>query len=69
MKQIELLEQKLKMMLDNIERIKEYKRSYEKVDYKPYKANVVGELKHRSVTLIQKITLVSKINTYEIWTK
>jgi len=67
MEQIEFLEAELKMMLDNIQRIKEYKGIHELEKWKPYNSNVVGELKHRGVSLKQRITLVSKITTRDLF--
>lgn len=67
MKQLELLEQELKMMLENIERIKQYKKDKQAEKWRPYQSNVIGELKHRSVSLKQRLTLVSKITTRELF--
>ena len=67
MKQLELLEQELKMMLENIERIKKYKKDKQDEKWRPYQSNVIGELKHRSVSLKQRLTLVSKITTSELF--
>lgn len=63
MKEIEMLEQELILMLDNINRLKEFKKSFKKGDWKPYNSNIVGELKHRGVALKQRLTLVSNITT------
>ena len=66
MEQLEFLEVELKMMLENIERIKKFKELYEgtKDSWKPSSSHVFGELKHRGIALKQRITLVSSLSTY-----
>lgn len=66
MREIELLESELKLMLDNIERLKKFKGQFKKGDWKPYNSAIVGELKHRGVALKQRLTIVSKIVTHEL---
>jgi protoheme ferro-lyase len=67
MKELELLEQELKSMLNNIDRIRDFKMEYENKKWKPYHSNVVGELKHRIVVLKQTLTRASKITTYNLF--
>ena len=67
MKQLELLEQELKMMLENIERVKKYQKDPENKVCKPYNSHVVGELKHRAVALKSRLTLVCNITTYDLF--
>jgi predicted nuclease with TOPRIM domain len=67
MKQLELLEQELKMVQENIQRIKEYQKDEQNKAYKPYNSHVVGELKHRLTALKQRITLVNGITTSDLW--
>lgn len=67
MKQLEYLEQELNMMLDNIERIKKYKDLQKDKNWEPSQSNVVGELKHRMVSLKHRMTLVSSINTSDLF--
>ena len=69
MEQLEFLEQELKMLQENIERVKEYKIANELQKWKPYHSNVIGELKHRCVSLKQRLTLVSKITTSDLFKK
>ena len=69
MEQLELLEQELKMLQENIERIKRFKNDEENKKYRPYHSNVVGEFKHRIVSLKQRLTLVSKITTSTLFVK
>ena len=69
MKQLELLEQELKMLQENIERIKRFKNDEENKKYRPCHSNVVGEFKHRIVALKQRLTLVSNITTRELFVK
>lgn len=66
-KQLDLLEQELKMMLENIERVKQYKKEQQAENWKPYQSAVIGELKHRSVSLKQRLTLISKITTSDLF--
>lgn len=67
MKQLELLEQELKMIQENIQRVKEYQQKEEHRKWKPYNSLVVGELKHRLTALKQRITLVSQITTTDLF--
>ena len=67
MKQLKLLEQELVMLQENINRVKEFKKEHEKCQYTPYQSNVVGELKHRMVSLKQRLTLVSSITTRNLF--
>ena len=67
MEQLELLEVELKMIQDNIKRIREFQKLYENEKWKPHQSNVVGELKHRVVVLKQRLTLVSKITTRDLF--
>lgn len=65
MKQIELLEQEMKLMLENIERLKAYQK--DKTNSNNYTSHVVGEFKHRAVALKQRLTLAAKINTHDLF--
>jgi hypothetical protein len=67
MEQLEFLEQELKMMLENIERIKRYKEKESLNKRNPSSSRVVGELKHRSIALKQRLTIVSKIVTENLF--
>jgi len=67
MEQIDFLEQELKQMLENIERVKSYKKKYEPGVYHPCNSLVIGELKHRSVALKQRLTAISHISTNDIF--
>ena len=66
MKELQLLENQLLEMLDNIQRIKEFREENKKSNYKPFNSHVVGELKHRFIILKRKMTTISKINTYDL---
>lgn len=65
MEQLDLLEQELKMLLENIERVKSFKKENEGNRYRLSNSNVIGELKHRMIALKQRLTLAGKINTYD----
>jgi len=67
MKQLELLEQELKMIQENIQRVKKYQKEQKLEKWKPYNSLVVGELKHRLIALKQRITLVSQITTTDLF--
>ncbi len=67
MEQLEFLEQELNMMLENIKRIKEYQKSEENIQWRPCSSRVMGELKHRAVSLKQRLTLVSSITTNDLF--
>lgn len=63
-KELNYLEQEFEMMIDNIKRVKEYANHEDNKRYKPSSSLVIGELKHRAVTLKQRLTKVSKTNTW-----
>lgn len=67
MKHLDLLEQELKLMLENIGRVREYQRDSVNQVYKPYNSLVVGELKHRAIALKQRLTLTCKMETRSLW--
>ena len=67
MKEIELLEQELKMLLENIDRVKEFANSKENKEWKPWASRVVGELKHRCIALKGRLTSINKIATRDLW--
>lgn len=67
MEQLILLEQELVMLQENIQRIKEYRSDPENQKYRPHSSRVVGEFKHRVVSLKQRLTLVSSITTYDLF--
>jgi len=67
MEQLELLEVELKMIQDNIKRIREFQKEQDNNKYKQYSSLVVGEFKHRIVALKQRLTLVSKITTRDLF--
>jgi hypothetical protein len=67
MEQIELLEAELILMQDNIRRLKDYVLDEKNRGWKPCQSNVVGELKHRSVALKQRLTEIQKINTSNLF--
>lgn len=69
MEQLELLEQELKMLQENLQRLKNYKNEMEILKYRPYSSRVVGEFKHRIISLKQRLTLVSKITTSDLFNK
>lgn len=66
MKQLELLEMELKLIQENIERVKQYE---EENEYRVYKCNVFGELKHRLTSLKQRITVFNKCTTSDLFEK
>lgn len=67
MKELEMLEMEIKLLQDNIERLKQFAKDNDNFKWKPYSSNVVGEFKHRLISLKQRITLVSKITTSDIF--
>ncbi len=67
MEQLELLEQELKMLQENIDRIKKYKKDEENNKWIPSHSRVIGELKHRMIALKQRLTLVSNITTRDLF--
>ena len=69
MKQIELLEQELRILEENIQRIRDYKNEWENSKFKPYNSRVVGEFRHRIISLKQRLTLVAKITTSDLFSK
>ncbi len=67
--QLEFLEAELKMIQENIQRIRLYQNDMDNKKWKPYNSRVVGEFKHRIIALKQRLTLVSKIVTYDLFKK
>jgi len=67
MEELEMLEMEIKLLQDNIERLKQYAKKDDNIKWKPYNSNVVGEFKHRLIALKQRITLVSKITTSDLF--
>ena len=67
MKQLDLLEVELKMLQENIERIRKFQKNPENRSWKPYSSRVVGEFKHRIIALKQRLTLVSSITTSDLF--
>jgi len=67
--QIEYLEQDLIQMLENIQRIKRFQKMNENSKYNPSSSRVIGELKHRSVVLKQRLTIISHISTSDLFNK
>jgi len=61
MHELKLLEMELELLQDNIQRVKKYVSENE--EWSPSHSNVVGELKHRMVSLKQRLTITSKITT------
>ena len=67
--QLEYLEQDLIQMLENIQRIKQFKKEKEFEKWTPSCSRVVGELKHRAIVLKQRLTLVQNISTSNLLNK
>lgn len=67
MKEIELLELEIRLLQDNIKRVKKYRNAHLRDQYHPGNSHVVGELKHRCVALKQRLTIVSNLSTYKIF--
>lgn len=67
MKELEMFEMELKLLQDNIKRLKAYQKDKENQKWHPCNSNVVGEFKHRLIALKQRITLVSQITTSQLF--
>ena len=67
MEQVELLEAELILMQDNIKRLKDYVLEEQNKVWKPCQSNVLGELKHRSVAIKQRLTQIQKLNTLQFF--
>jgi len=65
MKELELLEMELILLQDNIKRLKEFKKEQDKNPWGLNNSAVVGEFKHRLVSLKSRLTLASKITTHK----
>ena len=65
MKDLQQLENELIYILDNIKRLKALKKENESTMWIYSQSNVMGELKHRIVSVKQTMTRVSKISTME----
>lgn len=69
MEEIQFLEQELNLMLDNIKRIKIYQKETGMNGGYTYNSLVVGELKHRAISLKQRLTLIQGISTSNLFNK
>jgi len=69
MKEIELLEMEIKLMQENIVRLKAYIKEHKDDKWIPYSSNVFGELKHRGIVMKQRLTQVSKLSTRDLFNK
>jgi hypothetical protein len=67
MKEIKLLESEIALLQDTIQRLKEFQKDPQNRSWKQYKSHIVGELRHRCVALKQRLTLVQKITTEDLW--
>lgn len=67
MEELKMLEMELSLLQDNIKRLKEYREYHNNQRWSPCHSNVVGEFKHRLIALKQRITLVSKITTSQLF--
>jgi hypothetical protein len=67
MEQLEFLEMELKMLQENITRMKQYKKDNENAKWHPSNSRVVGEFKHRIISLKQRLTLVSYFVTNDLF--
>lgn len=64
MKQLDLLEAELKLLQDNIDRVREFEK--ETVGT-AYSSLVFGELKHRCVSLKVRCTIINKLSTIDLF--
>ena len=62
--QLKMLEQELEQIQENINRLKIH---INETNYTTYSSNVFGELKHRLIALKQRITLVNKLTTWNLF--
>lgn len=69
MKELDNLEYELKIILDNIKRVRDYAKDDVNKHHRPYQSFVVGELKHRCVALKSTLTRVGKIRTEDLWVR
>lgn len=67
MEQLEFLEQELMLLQENIKRLKDYQQSFKGEKWTPSHSLVVGEFKHRIISLKQRLTLASNINTNDLF--
>ena len=69
MEEIDRLESELKLMLDNIVRLKAFVAEYSESpsSWHPTSSNVMGELKHRGVALKQRLTIISHVTTSNLF--
>jgi len=67
MKELDYLEMELKLLQDTITRVRKFQKEPLNGRYRQYSSHVVGELRHRCVALKQRLTLVQKITTEDLW--
>jgi len=69
MQEIEMLEMELKLMQENIVRLKQYIKDHEEDKWRPHTSHVFGELKHRCIALKQRMTQINKLSTSYLFNK
>ena len=67
MKDLDYLEMELKLLQDTITRVRGFQKETQNRKWRQYSSHVVGELRHRCVALKQRLTLVQKITTEDLW--
>ena len=69
MEQIELLKAELIQIQENIERLEVYVQEKNEAGWWAMNCNVHGELKHRLVALKNRISIINKIGTSNLFNK
>jgi hypothetical protein len=67
LRQIELLESEMKLIQDNINRVKDFVKDEQNIKWQPYTSHVFGELKHRLVAFKTRATVINKLSTTNLF--
>ncbi len=67
--QLTFLELELKMLQENIQRVRRHQKLYKDDKWRSSNAAVIGELKHRMMSLKLILTIVGRITTDDLWEK
>lgn len=65
MKEIKMLREEIKLLLENCDRAEEYIKKEDSMSH----SLVIGELKHRCVALKSRLTSIQNLSTWELTRK
>ena len=67
LRQLEYLESEMKLIQDNIDRVREFVKKEDDDKYKPHTSHVFGELKHRLIAFKTRAAVINKLSTTNLF--